>query len=64
VQQRLSREKVHRAFDDLPATAGHDMHVPTEGRDKMLRATITSSFGESEAAEVPGGPRKWSTDHD
>jgi integrase len=64
VQQRLSREKVHRAFDDLLATAGHDMQVPTDGRDKMLRATVTSSFGESEATEVPGGPRKWSTDKD
>jgi hypothetical protein len=58
VQQRLNREKVHRAFDDLLATAGHEMQVPTEGRDKMLQATVTSSFGESGAAESS----RWSTE--
>ena len=66
VQQRLSREKVHRAFDDLLASAGDNTQVPTEGREKMSRPTVTSSFGEPErgeleATEVPGGPRKWST---
>ncbi len=58
VQQRLNREKVHRAFDDLLATACHEIPVPTEGRDKMLQATITSSFGEPEAAESS----RWSTE--
>jgi integrase len=69
VQQRLSREKVHRAFDDLLASAANDTQVPTGGRENMSRSTVMSSFGEPEngefeATEVPGGPRKWSTNAD
>ena len=65
VQKRLSRKKVHRAFDDLLAAAGDHAQVPTDGRDKMSQSTVTSSFGEPEngklkATEVPGGPRTWS----
>jgi hypothetical protein len=67
VQQRLSRKQVHKAFDDLLASVGEQTQDPTDGREKMSRSTVTSSFGEPEngeleVAEVPGGPRKWSTD--
>jgi integrase len=66
VQQRLSRENVHRAFDDLLARAGDDSHVPTGGRANMSQSTATSSSsepenGQLEATEVPSGPQKWST---
>lgn len=66
VQQRLSRKQVHQAFDDLLASAGEAADVPTEGREIMSRSTVPSSpqraeIGDAEGAEVPGGPRKWST---
>jgi site-specific recombinase XerD len=35
VQQRLNRDQVHQAFDDLLASAGEQAEVPTEGREKM-----------------------------
>ncbi len=66
VQQRLSRRQVHQAFDDLLASAGEVADVPTEGREKMSRSTFPSSpqraeTGDGEGAEIPSGPRKWST---
>ena len=66
VQKRLSRTKVHRAFDDLLAAAG-SQEVPTDGRDKMSRLGVPASFGDAEAdssgpSETPRGPRKWSTE--
>jgi len=66
MQQRLSRKQVHQAFDDLLASAGEAANVPTEGREKMSRSALASipppaGTGEEEGAEIPGGPRKWST---
>jgi hypothetical protein len=66
VQQRLSRQQVHPAFDDLLASAGQAADVPTEGREKMSRPTIARALNPpksamSRGADVPGGPRKWST---
>jgi integrase len=67
VQKRLSRTKVHRAFDDLLAAAGASQEVPTDGRDKMSRLGVPASFGDAETGspgptETPRGPRKWSTE--
>jgi len=66
VQQRLSPKQVHQAFDDLLASAGEAADVPTEGREKMSRSTFPSSpqraeIGDGEGAEIPSGPRKWTT---
>jgi integrase len=66
VQQRLSRKQIHQAFDDLLAIAGETADVPTDRREKMSRSTIVScphgaEIGDDESAEVPRGPRKWST---
>ena len=66
VQQRLSRQKVHQAFDDLLASAGEAADVPTEGREKMSRSTLVSSLGDAENTAAEGqdasrGPRKRST---
>ena len=66
VQQRLSRKQVPQAFDDLLASAGVATDVPTEGRKEMSPSTFSSTpqhaeIGDSEGAEVPRGPRKWST---
>ena len=68
VQKRLSRRKVHRAFDDLLANAGSGRReVPTDGRDKMSRLAVPTSFGDAETGSpghpgAPRGPRKWSTE--
>ncbi len=67
VQQRLNRDHVHQAFDDLLASAGEHAEVPTEGREKMSSSTVSASFGDaefsrSEGSEDPRGPRKWSTE--
>jgi hypothetical protein len=67
VQQRLSRDHVHQAFDDLLATAGEHAEVPTGGCEEMSSSTVSASFGEaefsgSEGSEDPRGPRKWSTE--
>ena len=66
VQHRLSRKQVHQAFDDLLASAGEAADVPTGAREKMSPSTFASSpqlaeIGDGEGAEVPRGPRKWST---
>ncbi|MGZ6637778.1 MAG: tyrosine-type recombinase/integrase [Solirubrobacteraceae bacterium] len=66
VQQWLSRKQVHQAFVDLLASAGEAADVPTEGREKMSPSTFPSNpqraeIGDGEGAEVPRGPRKWST---
>ncbi|MFL5862934.1 MAG: hypothetical protein ACJ780_19525, partial [Solirubrobacteraceae bacterium] len=61
VQKRLSRKQVHRAFDDLLASAGSAgaIEVPTEGRDKMSQLTDDPAFGAAETAssEAIAGPR-------
>jgi hypothetical protein len=44
VQQRLSRQQVRQAFDDLLASAGQAADVPTEGREKMSRPTIARAL--------------------
>ena len=67
VQKRLSRAKVHQAFDDLLATASESTDVPTERPDKMSRSTIVSSLEDAEIGAArgkdgPRGPRKWSTE--
>jgi integrase len=61
VQQRLNRDHVDQAFDDLRASAGEHAEVPTEGREKMSSSTGSTSFGEakfsgSEGSEDPRGP--------
>jgi len=66
VQQRLSRKQVHQAFDDLLASTGEAMNIPTERREKMSRSTLASSLGDAEIGGAEGqdasrGPRKWST---
>lgn len=66
VQQRLSRKQVHQAFDDLLASAGEAADVPTEEREEMFPSTFPSSpqraeIGDGEGADVPRGPRQWST---
>ena len=70
VQQRLSRKQVHRAFDDLLASAGTAgaIEVPTGGIDKMSQLTGDPALGgdaetasSGDAAGPPGprsGPRK------
>jgi hypothetical protein len=63
-----SRE-VHRAFDDLLASAGQEVKVPTGRGDKMPHSIVTSSFserdrGDAEVTEVPGGPLRRSTNND
>ncbi len=67
VQQRLNRDQVHQAFDDLLASAGEQAEVPTEGREKMSSSTVSASFGDAEFSVTEGsedtrGPRKWSTE--
>lgn len=66
VQKRLSRTKIHQAFDDLLASVAEASDVPTAGRENMSRSTFPSSpqraeIGGGEGAEQPSGPRKWST---
>jgi hypothetical protein len=66
VQQRLSRQEVHKAFDDLLASAGEPTYVPTDASEKMSRSTIASSLDDAENGAIeghdePGGPLKWST---
>jgi hypothetical protein len=52
VQKRLSRKKVHRAFDDLLASAGSAVaiEVPTDRSDKMSQLTDDPAFGGAETA--------------
>jgi integrase len=62
VQQRLSRKQVHRAFDDLLASAGSTgaIEVPTGAIDKMSQLTgDTEALGDAETASPEGsvGPR-------
>ena len=61
VQKRLSRKQVHRAFDDLLASAGSAdaIEVPTDGSDKMSQLTDDPAVGAAEAASSEGiaGPR-------
>jgi hypothetical protein len=61
VQKRLSRKKVHRAFDDLLASAGsaHAIEVPTDRGDKMSQLTNDPALTAAEAASsgVTSGPR-------
>ena len=61
VQKRLSRKQVHRAFDDLLASAGSAdaIEVPTDGGDKMSQLTDDPAVGAAEAASSGGiaGPR-------
>lgn len=66
VQQRLSRRKVHQAFDDLLASAGEAADVPTAAREKMPPAALAPSpqpaeIGSDEGDATPHGPPKWST---
>ena len=64
VQKRLSRTKVKRAFEELLASPEMgDPGVPAEARAKMSdQAQRTSEADPRRAAEVAGGPRKWSTE--
>jgi hypothetical protein len=67
VQKRVSRKQVKRAFEDLLAgTETDDPGVPAEGREKMSdqaqRNSEAGQIGPCRASEVPGGPRKWSTE--
>lgn len=64
VQKRLSRRDVKRAFQKLLADSSISADViPADPRDKMSgRAQRTSETAPLTAAEVPGGPRKWSTE--
>jgi len=61
VQKRLSRKKVHRAFDDLLASAGSAdaIEVPTSRGDKMSQLTDDPAIAAAEAAASGGtaGPR-------
>ena len=62
VQQRLSRKQVHRAFDDLLASAGSTgaIEVPTGAIDKMSQLTgDPEALGDAETAPPEGsvGPR-------
>ena len=61
VQKRLSRKKVHRAFDDLLASAGiaDAIEVPTDASDKMSQLTDDPATRATEAAPTEGiaGPR-------
>jgi hypothetical protein len=52
VQKRLSRRQVHRAFDDLLASAGSAaIDVPTAADGKMSQLTSdATAFGDAEAA--------------
>ena len=64
VQKRLSRKKVHRAFDDLLASAGSTgtIEVPTDRGGKMSQLANdpvlrTAEAAPSEAGTGPRGPR-------
>jgi integrase len=62
VQQRLSRKQLHRAFDDLLASAGSSgaIEVPTGGIDKMSQLTgdpETHADAEAPSSEGTVGPR-------
>jgi hypothetical protein len=61
VQKRLSRKQVHRAFDDLLASAGSAdaIEVPTGGGDNISQLTDGPALGAAEAASSGGsaGPR-------
>jgi integrase len=46
VQQRLSRSRIHEAFDDLLAGAGGLGEVPTERREKMSGAALTPNLSQ------------------
>ncbi|MGA8717453.1 MAG: hypothetical protein WB557_05560, partial [Solirubrobacteraceae bacterium] len=52
VQKRLSRKKVHRAFDDLLASAGISdaIEVPTDPGDKMSQLTNDPGCTAAQAA--------------
>jgi integrase len=67
VQQRLSRSRIHEAFDELPADVGGLGQVPTERREKMsdmaqtpdLSAVLRDRAEDSPGREVRAtGPRK------
>ncbi len=67
VQQRLSRNRIHEAFDELLADAGKLGEVPTERREKMPDTAQTpdvSAVLRDRAEDSPGrvvratGPRK------
>ena len=61
MQKRLSRKQVHRAFDDLLASAGsaEAIEVPTDDSEKMSQLTDDPALGTAEAASSGGtaGPR-------
>jgi len=61
VQKRLSRKKVHRAFDDLLASAASvdAIEVPTDRGDKMSQLTNDPALTAPETARsgVTSGPR-------
>ena len=61
VQKRLSRKQVHRAFDDLLASAGSAdaIEVPTDRGDKMSQLNDGPALGVAEAPSSEGiaGPR-------
>jgi integrase len=61
VQKRLSRKKVHRAFDDLLASAGsaYALEVPTGRGDQMSQLTNDPALSAAEGASsgVTSGPR-------
>ncbi|HUA44216.1 MAG TPA: tyrosine-type recombinase/integrase, partial [Solirubrobacteraceae bacterium] len=61
VQKRLSRKQVHRAFDDLLASAGSAdaIEVPTDRGDKMSQLTNDPALTAPETARsgVTSGPR-------
>jgi hypothetical protein len=62
VQKRLSRKRVHRAFDDLLASAGSTeaTEVPTDASNKMSQLTDDPAIEtvSSEAIAGPRGPHK------
>ena len=67
VQKRLSRTKVKRAFEELLAGPElGDPGIPAEAREKMSdqaqRTVDSAQTDPRRAMEVPGGPRKWSTE--
>jgi integrase len=64
VQKRLSRKQVKRAFEELLADTESGGLVMTTGeRAKMSdQAQRSSEAAPCRAAEVPGGPQKWSTE--
>ena len=63
VQKRLSRKKVHRAFDDLLASAGsaEAIDVPTDSSDKMSQLTDDPAFAPPRPPRRKPAWSAWST---